>query len=95
MGQDVISPPGHVECSSPQATVQFIRRVQEISNLPTGIKLCLGRKDEVGALLKEMQHQGTHPDYIVVDGAEGGTGAAPKSVHGRYRPSPAPCASHS
>ncbi len=79
IGQDVVSPPGHVECTSPQTTVQFIRQVQEISGLPTGIKLCLGRKDEVGALLKEMQHQGVHPDYIAIDGAEGGTGAAPKT----------------
>ncbi len=79
MGQDVISPPGHIECTSPKQTVQFIRRVQEVSGLPVGIKLCLGRRDEIVALFKEMQAQEDHPDYMVVDGAEGGTGAAPKA----------------
>ena len=78
LGRDVVSPPGHKECSSPQKTVAFIRRVQEISRLPVGIKMCLGRKGEVEEFFKEMGHQGAHPDYIVVDGAEGGTGAAPR-----------------
>lgn len=79
MGQDVVSPTGHIECSSPANTVKFIRHVQEVSGLPVGIKLCLGRSDELNELLREMKQQGVHPDYMVVDGAEGGTGAAPKT----------------
>ncbi len=79
MDQDVVSPPGHMECSSPSKTVQFIRRVQEVSALPVGMKLCLGRPEELSDLLKEMKKQNVHPDYISIDGAEGGTGAAPKA----------------
>ena len=78
MGQDVVSPPGHIECSSPANTVKFIHRVQEVSALPVGIKLCLGRADEFASLLSEMKQQRVYPDYLVIDGAEGGTGAAPK-----------------
>ncbi|MFK7826962.1 MAG: FMN-binding glutamate synthase family protein [Oligoflexales bacterium] len=78
MGADVISPRGHVECSSPGNTVKFIQHVQEISGLPVGIKMCLGRADEFSNLLKEMKQQKVYPDYMVIDGSEGGTGAAPK-----------------
>ncbi len=77
--KDVISPPSHVECRDPASTIKFIRRVQEVSGLPVGIKLCLGRDTEVVALLRAMKEQGVYPDYISIDGAEGGTGAAPKA----------------
>lgn len=79
MGQDVISPPHHVECTDAKSTVQFISRVQQICGLPVGIKLCLGNGDEFVALVREMKRQNKYPDYIDIDGAEGGTGAAPKS----------------
>jgi glutamate synthase domain-containing protein 2 len=79
MGQDVISPPHHVECLCPKTSVQFIRRVQEVSGLPVGIKFCLGRNTEFQELVREMKAQKVFPDYIDIDGAEGGTGAAPKS----------------
>jgi len=79
MGQDVISPPCHVECTDPEATVRFIRRVQEVSELPVGIKLCLGREDEFRQLVQTMKRLEMFPDYITLDGAEGGTGAAPKA----------------
>ena len=79
LGKDVISPPYHKECSDAAATVAFIRRVQEVSGLPVGIKLCLGRVRELAALFDEMNAQSVHPDYVSIDGAEGGTGAAPKS----------------
>lgn len=79
MDEDVVSPPYHLECKDAGSTVAFIRRVQEVSGLPVGIKMCLGRDDEVGALIREMKRQSTFPDYISIDGAEGGTGAAPKS----------------
>ncbi|MEM7138597.1 MAG: FMN-binding glutamate synthase family protein [Myxococcota bacterium] len=79
MGIDVVSPPRHPECSDTASTVSFIRRVQEVAGLPVGVKFCLGRDVELRALLREMKTQGVFPDYITVDGAEGGTGAAPKS----------------
>ena len=79
MGQDVISPAHHVECVDAASTVEFIGRIQRVSDLPTGIKFCLGRPDELRALVQEMRRQDTVPDFITVDGGEGGTGAAPKS----------------
>ncbi len=79
MGRDVISPPFHQECTDAKATVAFVRRVQEVSGLPIGVKMCLGREDEFRELIREMRRQGTNPDYISIDGSEGGTGAAPKS----------------
>jgi glutamate synthase domain-containing protein 2 len=74
---DVVSPPGHVECKDITSTIEFISHVQEISGLPTGIKLCLGSPREFEDLVKEIIKQDTFPDFITVDGAEGGTGAAP------------------
>ncbi len=79
MGQDVISPPFHPECQTPESTVQFIQKVQQISELPVGIKLCLGREDEFLKLVQTMKAKNCFPDYITIDGGEGGTGAAPKS----------------
>lgn len=77
--RDVVSPPGHIECTDPASTVRFIGHVQEVSGLPTGIKLCLGNENDFRMLVQEMKSQQTFPDWITVDGAEGGTGAAPKS----------------
>lgn len=77
MGKDVVSPPSHIECKDPKTTVAFIQKVQEVSQLPVGIKLCLGRPDELAEIFREMNIQKIYPDYISVDGAEGGTGAAP------------------
>jgi glutamate synthase domain-containing protein 2 len=79
MNKDVISPAHHIECTNPSTTIQFIKRVQEISQLPVGIKLCLGSEEEFKQLVKEMKQQNTYPDYIALDGSQGGTGAAPKS----------------
>lgn len=79
MGKDVISPPFHSECTSPTELVKFIKRVQDISALPVGIKFCLGRESEVRELVQTMKKLDIFPDYMTVDGAEGGTGAAPKS----------------
>ena len=79
MGKDIVSPAGHVECTNPANTIKFIRHVQEVSGLPVGIKMCLGRADEFSSLLSEMKQQKICPDYLVIDGSEGGTGAAPKT----------------
>ncbi len=77
--RDVVSPAFHPECVDPASTVAFIRRVQEVSGLPVGIKFCLGRDSELQQLVREMRSQDVFPDWITVDGAEGGTGAAPLS----------------
>jgi glutamate synthase domain-containing protein 2 len=79
MGRDVVSPAHHLECTDPKSTVEFIGRVQRVGELPTGIKFCLGRPDEFRVLVQEMKRQDIFPDFITVDGGEGGTGAAPKS----------------
>ncbi len=79
MDRDVISPPHHLECTDASSTVRFIRRVQEAAGIPVGIKLCLGHPGEFEGLVREMKSQGVFPDYISIDGAEGGTGAAPRS----------------
>ncbi len=77
--KDVLSPPFHPECVGPQNTVSFIKRVQDLTKLPVGIKLCLGRPAQFEELVVEMLTQNIFPDWITVDGAEGGTGAAPKA----------------
>ena len=79
MGQDLYSPPFHKECRSPLETVHFIKNIQEISQLPTGIKFCLGREKELYELFTLMKKEQVFPDYIAIDGSEGGTGASPKT----------------
>ena len=78
-GADVVSPPFHPECDTTENTVKFIERVQRVSGLPTGFKFCVGNIGEFESLVIEMKRQDVFPDFITVDGAEGGTGAAPKS----------------
>ncbi|MDF1700624.1 MAG: FMN-binding glutamate synthase family protein [Planctomycetota bacterium] len=78
MGEDVVSPPSHPECYDNASTLEFIQRVQEVSGLPTGIKFCVGSLDQTAEFLREMAHSKIFPDYIAIDGGEGGTGAAPK-----------------
>ena len=77
--QDVISPPFHLECTDYESTVGFIKRVQEVSQLPVGMKFCLGRPHQFRTMVQTMKRLDAFPDFITVDGAEGGTGAAPKS----------------
>ena len=79
MGKDIISPPGHVECVSANSTLTFIQKIQEVSQLPVGIKFCLGSLKELREMFAEMKKQNSYPDYIAIDGSEGGTGAAPKT----------------
>lgn len=79
MGSDVVSPTYHVECTDVDSTLDFIARLQELSGLPVGFKICLGRVDQFRALARGMKTRNICPDFIAIDGAEGGTGAAPKS----------------
>ncbi|WP_029527291.1 FMN-binding glutamate synthase family protein [Polaromonas glacialis] len=77
-GQDCISPASHGAFSTPVEMMQFIARLRTLSGgKPTGFKLCIGHPWEWFALVKAMLETGITPDFIVVDGAEGGTGAAP------------------
>ena len=79
LGKDLYSPPHHKECHSALSTVHFIKQIQEISQLPVGIKFCLGREKEIYDLFFVMKKENSFPDYIAIDGSEGGTGAAPKT----------------
>lgn len=77
-GQDCISPATHSVFSTPIELLQFIASLRELSGgKPTGFKFCLGHPWEFFAICKAMLVTGITPDFIVVDGAEGGTGAAP------------------
>jgi glutamate synthase domain-containing protein 2 len=78
MGEDCISPPYHKAFSTPIEMMQFIAKMRELSGgKPTGFKLCIGHPWEFLAICKAMLQTGIYPDFIVVDGNEGGTGAAP------------------
>ena len=78
-GVDCISPAAHSAFSTPVEMLHFIARLRELSGgKPTGFKLCIGHPWEWFAIVKAMLATGITPDFIVVDGAEGGTGAAPK-----------------
>ncbi|ARB92869.1 FMN-binding glutamate synthase family protein [Legionella longbeachae] len=78
MGQDVVSPIAHTAFSTPIGLLHFIKKLRDLSHgKPVGFKLCLGRRDEFLAICKAMLKTNILPDFITVDGAEGGTGAAP------------------
>ncbi len=78
MGKDVLSPPYHKEFDSPMGLLQTIKKMQDLSGgKPIGFKLCVGSKQEFFAICKAMISSGIRPDFIAVDGGEGGTGAAP------------------
>ncbi len=77
-GTTVFSPPYHNAFSTPRELIQFIARLRELSGgKPVGFKLCIGRKSEFISICKAMVELDTYPDFITVDGGEGGTGAAP------------------
>ncbi len=78
MGQDCVSPAAHSAFSTPLEMMRFIDRLRTLSGgKPVGFKLCIGHPWEWFALCKAMLETEITPDFIVVDGAEGGTGAAP------------------
>jgi len=78
MGHDVLSPIAHSAFSTPIGLLNFVKQLRELSGgKPVGFKLCLGRKSEFLAICKAMLKTNIYPDFITVDGAEGGTGAAP------------------
>lgn len=78
MGVDCISPGGHSAFSTPIEMMEFLGELRELSGgKPVGFKLCIGHRREFMCMVKAMIETGIVPDFIVVDGAEGGTGAAP------------------
>lgn len=78
VGQDVVSPASHSAFSTPVELLEFVDRLRILSGgKPVGFKLAIGHPWEWFAIVKAMLDTGRHPDFIVVDGGEGGTGAAP------------------
>ncbi len=78
MGVDCISPSAHSAFSTPIGMMAFMGEMRRLSGgKPAGFKLCIGHRWEFLALCKAMLETGIYPDFIVVDGKEGGTGAAP------------------
>ncbi|MFO1401523.1 MAG: FMN-binding glutamate synthase family protein [Steroidobacteraceae bacterium] len=78
MGEDCVSPPRHGAFDSPLGLVRFIGTLRDLcGGKPVGFKLCIGHPWEFMSIVKAMLELDLYPDFIVVDGAEGGTGAAP------------------
>jgi len=78
VGVDCVSPASHSAFGTPVELMHFVARLRELSGgKPTGFKLCIGHPWEWFAMVKAMLQTGITPDFIVVDGTEGGTGAAP------------------
>ncbi len=78
IGETVISPPRHSAFHSPKQLLEFVELLRDRSGgKPVGFKLCIGRRVELLGICKAMRETGMSPDFITVDGGEGGTGAAP------------------
>lgn len=78
VGVDCVSPAAHSSFSTPLELLQFVQKLRELSEgKPVGFKLCIGHPWEWFGIAKAMKESNILPDFIVVDGAEGGTGAAP------------------
>ncbi|WP_037570203.1 FMN-binding glutamate synthase family protein [Phaeacidiphilus oryzae] len=77
-GRTVVSPSYHQVFSTPRELVRFVAEMRELAGgKPAGFKLCVGSRQEFLAVCKAMLDEDTTPDFIIVDGSEGGTGAAP------------------
>lgn len=77
-GITVLSPPSHSAFSDAAGLLKFIQQLRELSNgKPVGFKLCIGDTREFRDICEQMNILNIYPDFITVDGAEGGTGAAP------------------
>jgi glutamate synthase domain-containing protein 2 len=77
-GTTVLSPPGHSAFEGPDGLIKFVAELRDLcGGKPVGFKLCVGKAEEFEAICKAMIAADIYPDFISVDGAEGGTGAAP------------------
>jgi glutamate synthase domain-containing protein 2 len=84
VGQTVVSPPAHTAFATPLELVHFIATLRSLSGgKPIGFKLCIGARTEFLSICKAMLQTGVTPDFIIVDGSEGGTGAAPQEFEDR------------
>ncbi|MBZ0326517.1 MAG: FMN-binding glutamate synthase family protein [Altibacter sp.] len=79
VGKDVLSPPNHTAFSNVPELMDFIEAIADMTGLPVGVKAAIGKLDEWEELADIMVATGKGPDFITVDGGEGGTGAAPPS----------------
>jgi glutamate synthase domain-containing protein 2 len=78
LGQDAFSPPRHAEFTDVDGLFRFIERVRSVTGKPVGIKMVIGRPGEIESIAEKMaKDPNAGPDFITIDGAEGGTGAAP------------------
>ncbi|ABV93758.1 putative glutamate synthase [NADPH] large chain [Dinoroseobacter shibae DFL 12 = DSM 16493] len=78
MGEDCVSPASHSAFSTPIEMMEFIGKLRELSDgKPVGFKMCIGHRREFMCMVKAMLETDITPDFIVIDGKEGGTGAAP------------------
>ncbi len=76
--QDCLSPASHPEFNTPRGLLEFVAKLRELcGGKPVGFKLCIGKRSEFMGICKAIIETGIKPDFITVDGAEGGTGAAP------------------
>ncbi|MGC1182375.1 FMN-binding glutamate synthase family protein [Legionella sp.] len=77
-GKDCQSPAVHPEFNTPRGLLEFVLRLRQLcGGKPVGFKLCVGRRSDFLGICKAMLVTGITPDFITIDGAEGGTGAAP------------------
>lgn len=79
LGKDVLSPPNHSTFSNMEELVEFVEAIAKNTGLPVGVKAAIGKLDEWEELADIMKRDGKGPDFITIDGGEGGTGAAPPS----------------
>jgi glutamate synthase domain-containing protein 2 len=77
VGEDCISPPAHSAFADVEGLVEFVERVADATGLPVGIKSAVGEEEFWTSLADRMVRTGGGPDFLTVDGGEGGTGAAP------------------
>ncbi|MHA7664522.1 FMN-binding glutamate synthase family protein [Mycolicibacterium sp. HS_4_1] len=78
-GRTVVSPPSHSAFHTPTELIEFVATLRRLSGgKPVGFKLCVGARTEFLSICKAMLATGITPDFIIVDGSEGGTGAAPQ-----------------
>ncbi|MDT8370561.1 MAG: FMN-binding glutamate synthase family protein [Gammaproteobacteria bacterium] len=82
IGKDALSPNRHVDIANYNDLIVMIKRVRKVTGKPTGFKMVLGSPDQLDDLFRLVKQQGldSAPDFITIDGAEGGTGAAPMAL---------------
>lgn len=78
MQEDCVSPASHSAFTTPRELMEFVKQLRDLSGgKPVGYKFCVGSRVDVLAMCKAMLETKIMPDFIIIDGAEGGTGAAP------------------